>query len=270
MSTCLRCASFAVACVSLVAFSLPACAQVAPPTITVFGEAETSVAAETVMISATIESSAEQVPEARSRNNQTTETILKFLKEQGVKASKIKTSLIEIDIVQESDEFYSEKGKPYPQPPQAQSNDPFGTNASPRSEDEPPAKTIYRAERQLAITGLELSAFEEIYCGILTRGINRKPKVVLQNSSPKTHFAKVQADAVKVAAEKARLMADSLQLKLINVKTIVDLQSNNGRGGGRAYDPFDGGPANDAAGINDVTYRAKVEIVFTLSEAAGR
>ena len=268
MPICQRCASFAVGCISLLTFSLPVFAQAPSSTITVSGEAEMSVPAEMVMISATIESIAEQVPEARRANNETTETIVKFLKEQGVKANQIKTSLIEIYINQESEEVYSEKGRSYQQQRQS-GNDPFGSDP-PRAEGDQPAKTTYRAQRELAITGIELSAFEDIYCGILTRGINIQPKVVLQNSSPKTHFAKVQADAVKVAAEKARLMAESLKLKLINVKTIVDLQSNNGRGGGRAYDPFDSGPADDAAGINDVTYRAKVEIVFTLSEAAGK
>lgn len=269
MSARLRFVGIAVGCISLLTFSLPSLAQEPQSTITVFGESTTSVAAEMVMISSTIESSGEDVPEVRRQNNETTETILKFLKEQRLNGSQIKTSLLEIDIIQESDEFYSEKGKPYPQPPQAQANDPFGTNA-PSLEAEPPVKTTYRAQRELAISEIELSAFEDIYCGILTRGIKRKPKVVLQNSSPKTHFAKVQADAVKVAGEKAKLMATEFGCKLIDVKTIVDLQSNSGRGSGRAYDPFGGESANDETGINEVTYRAKVEIVFRLSAAGAR
>jgi len=250
-------------------------AQTLLGTISVSGEAQVIVTPNKAVITATIESQAAEVPEVQKKNNETTQTILKFLEEQKLEERQIQTAFIEITSTEESNRVYSEKGQNNQQPaqfnrPQRQSGNPFGGDEQ-SSANEQTKTTTYQATRTIAITVLDLERFEEIYCGLLTRGIKRSPTVLLQNSDSKRHLEKVRQEAVQDARDKAQLMAGQLNAQLSAIRSMSESQTGLGRSGSmHSRDPFDGGSSNETTGAGKITYAAQVEIVFQLSDAVLR
>ncbi len=208
-----------------------------------------------------------------------TQQIKEFLKEQGVKADQIKTSLLTMNVIEQSDAVYFGKGsRNLQQAPQQQappSEDPFSdsdnlpqqSSQERRGGDSTPEIT-YRAQRELIIHLTALDKYETIYCGLLVRGVQQPPIVELKNSNPQPHWDKARMDAARDARGKARVMAQALNASLTAVNTIVEQQSSSGRGGMGMYDPFGSNdPGNDAS-AGAVIYRVKVETVFKLSDAS--
>ncbi len=250
-------------------------AQTSPGTISVSGEAQVVVTPNKAVLTATIESQAADVQEARKKNNEITNMILKFLTQQKLDEQQIETDFIEISVVEEADIRYYEKGQKGQQRAQinqlpAQSNNPFGGDERSLA-NEQTLTIIYRATRKLSITVLDLETLEEIYCGLLTNGITRSPTVALQSTDAKLHLAKVRQEAVQDAKDKAQLMAGQLNANIVAIRSITESETGAGRLSSGGYrDPFDGDASSMPMGAGKLAFNAKVDIVFQLSETVLR
>ena len=250
------------------------CAQNSSGTISVSGEAEVSVLPNIALIKTSIESMGADVPAARKANSEATKSILEFLKKQQVEQHNIHRGFIEIRLLEESNEVRYEKGKGGQQRAQAnqlppQSSDPFGSDGR-SSSNEQSVTTTYQATRELTISVTDLEKLEEIYCGLLTQGINRSPIVELQSTGEKEHLKGVRQAAVQDAKDKAELMAGQLRSQLASIRSITESKGSSGRGAIRTYDPFDGGYASSTSLAGRITYSAQVEVVFQLSDEVRR
>ncbi len=280
MSALVRLFGFTLACVCLLQQSMSVDAQPPRSTIKVVGEAEASVKPDKVLITATIETKAEDVAGVRLKHSEATEQILSFLKEQGIKPEQIKTSLLEINLLEVANESYSKKAgnRQQPQNQRAEDDNPFSgdtedqTNGNQGSGNEATViaatKTSYVARREVAVTLTELTKFEDIYCGLLTRGVRGSPDVVLQNNSPQTFLNRVSEEAVKVAKERARVVAFQLNSRATTRLTAIDTIVESRSGGSilGMHDPFGGGPTF-SMNVGEIVYHAKVNVVFQMSDA---
>ena len=257
---------------SLLVFS--AIGQEPKPTISVKGEAEMSLVADEIIIDASIESRAKTAVDACKDNRQKSQLLLEFLKSKSIDEKLIRSDLLSIDTIDPEPDL--PKGKGYSKPQSKE--DPFN---EPSSEENPFLERRrpigYLAFRNFAIIVKDLSKFEEIYQGIVEKGINRVDSVVYRSSQEKDHQEKLRQTAVRVAKERAGAMAQELGATLSGIKSISNSSNRLGnsgsrgmsgpRGGGMGYggDPF----ASYEVGTSDgqITLQSSVDVVFYLGNA---
>jgi uncharacterized protein YggE len=233
--------------------------QEVKPTISVTGESEIRLLADEIVIHASIESRAKTPAEACKDNREKSRLLLEFLKSQSIDEKMINADLLSINPI-------------LPDPPSSKgssnqaNDDPFGgpTEENPFA---PRRRAIgYTAFREFAIVVKDIKKFEDIYQGIVEKGINRVDSV------------RFRLQAVRVAKERGQAMANELGAELSAIKSIGNSRITSGDGvggrgmgmggmgmGGMGYgggDPFDSSPTSTLDG--QITLQSSVDIVFYL------
>lgn len=236
-----------------------ATAEEPKPTISVSGSAEIRVVPDEVVITAAVESRAKEVATACKDNETSIRSIVEFLKSSGVEDKHITTEYISIEPIMRRP-VYLGKG----QAVQANAN-PFG--GGDEAEEEAVVQPIgYLARRQFAITIVDLAKFEDLYCGLVGRGINRVSGIEFRSTNLREHRDLARLKAVRAAKEKAQAMAAELGATLAAIKSIGERGEAFGRSAMQnvSSNPFaDASPSEEFA-IGQIQITAAVDVVFYL------
>ena len=149
---------------------------------------------------------------------------------------------------------------------------PLGSsNAAPRiaaSPGDKMAKVIgYTARRSLSVTIKDLKSFEDVYGGLIGKGVNDVSGVEFRTTELRKHRDAARLQAVKAAREKAEAMAGELGATLSSVQSITEYStlprstfSQNSLTPVRAFERSN---SSVAAGVIEI--KASVHVVFRLS-----
>lgn len=248
-------------------------AQNATPTISVTGEADMRVLADEIVIRASIESRAKTPAEACKDNREKTRQLIEFLKSNKIDEKLIDANLLSIDPILPESTSSSEKGGKSFQSDQ----DPFGDPTEVENPFGPRRRAIgYTAYRQFAIVVKDLKKFEDLYQGIVEKGINRVDSVTFRSSDEKANLEKLRLQAVRVAKQRAEAMANELGAELASIKSIEHSKVNSlpgesgmgmgsSRYGGMRSDPF--GSDSPSSTDGQITLYSSVDVVFYLDSS---
>jgi uncharacterized protein len=242
--------------------------QEAEPTVSVTGDAEMRILADEIVILASIESRAKTAADACADNRQKSRLLVDFLKSQNIDEQMIDVDLLSISEILPDPP--SSKGKGY-----QQDDNPFGAEPAEENPFGVRRRAIgYTAFRRFAISVKDLKKFEDIYQGIVEKGINRVDSVRYRSSKEKEQLDKLHVSAVQVAKQRARAMANELGAKVQAIKSIgnshalpggSDSRMGMGRSMGGYSDPF--GSDDSSTTAAQIILRSSVDVVFYLSNA---
>ncbi len=251
--------------------------QDSKPTISVTGEAEMSLVADEIVIRASIESRAKTPAEACKDNREKSRLLLEFLRSKNIDEKMINADLLSINPILSAPPSSSAKGSKGQQNNENTfGDDPFGDSAEDQNPFAIRGRTIgYTAFREFAIIVKDLKKFEDIYQGIVEKGINRIDSVRYRSSQEKTQLDKLRVQAVQVAKERAQAMANELGAELSAIESIGNSKSTSrgsdsgigmgaSRYGGRD-DLFESTPSSTTDG--QITLRNSVDVVFYLGNS---
>ncbi|MDG1875202.1 MAG: SIMPL domain-containing protein [Mariniblastus sp.] len=237
-----------------------------PPTIKVSGSAEIRTAPDEAVLTFSIESREEKLDDAVNDNDSRIKAVTAFLQDSKVEAKYIRTQVISIRSIFDSENKNSAwKGQIAQQLP----------NAAPRPlivvpDKQKKIKPIgYIARRQLSITIKDLEAFEDIYRGLIARGVNDVGGIQFRTTELRRFKDEARLKAVRAAREKATAMAGELGAKLSSVQAITE---NSGSGymnfsqNNISSAAFNDSESSVAAG--EISISARVEVVFQLGETS--
>lgn len=237
------------------------------PTITVNGTAEVQVVPDEVILTFSIESREESLNATVQDNDAKIKAVSEFLKASEVEDRHIRTQVIHIrpifDENNDRPKFRRQSAAPMPAPNASQ------TTQLLEDESEPSIQPIgYIARRQLMVTIQDLAAFEQIYKGLIERGVNDVSGFEFRTTELRKHKDEARLKAIRAAREKANAMARELGASLAAVQTINEesgygfpqFASNvmsTSAGGDQASNTI-------AAGMIEIS--ASVQVVFRLGE----
>lgn len=235
-----------------------------PPTISVTGNAEVLAVPDKAVLTFSIGSRDADLSAAVKDNDDRIKAAITFLKESKIEAEDIRTEVITIrPVFEQSQNIW--KG------PSAQLPNSLGSsNAAPRIATTPRnkmAKVIgYTARRSLSVTIKDLKSFEDVYGGLIGKGVNDVSGVEFRTTELRKHRDAARLQAVKAAREKAEAMAGELGATLSSVQSITEYStpprstfSQNSLTPVRA---FEGSNSSVAAGVIEI--KANVHVVFRL------
>lgn len=220
--------------------------------------------ADEIVIQASIETRAKTAADACKDNREKSRSLLEFLKSHKIEELLVDVELLSIREIQPQSS--SSKGR------SLQANaDPFGSD----NNDDPfvtdrQRPVGYTAYRRFTIVVKDLKKFEEIYQGIVEKGVNRVDGVYYRSSEEKAHIEKIRQAAVRVAKERAEAMASELGANLSAIKSISGSRINSGshsdRGmaGGYGENPFGTSPSTSNG--SHITLESTVDVVFILGD----
>lgn len=229
------------------------------PTISVSGSAEIRVVPDQVVITAAVETRAKEVAVACKENETSIRSIVEFLKSSGVEDKYIATEYISIEPIMRRP-VYMGKG----QAVQTNAN-PFGPGDE--AEEEATVQPVgYLARRQFAITIVDLAKFEDLYCGLVGRGINRVSGIEFRTSKLREHRDEARLKAVRAAKEKAQAMAEELGATVVAIKSVNESRESFGRAAmqNAMSNPFGGEAESETFAIGQIQITAAVDVVFYL------
>ena len=130
------------------------------------------------------------------------------------------------------------------------------------------AKPIgYAARRSLSITIKDLKSFEDIYRGLIGKGVNDVGGIQFRTTELRKHRDAARLQAVKAAREKATAMAGELGATLSSVQTVTEsntpVRSSFIQNSISPVDVFSESNSSVAAGVIEI--QARVHVVFRLS-----
>ena len=198
-------------------------------------------------------------------NDDRIKAVIAFLKESKIEAEDIRTEVITIRPVFEQSQS-GWKG------PSAQLPNPLGSsNAAPRiaaSPGDKMAKVIgYTARRSLSVTIKDLKSFEDVYGGLIGKGVNDVGGIQFRTTELRKHRDAARLQAVKAAREKATAMAGELGATLSSVQTVTEsntpVRSSFIQNSISPVDVFSESNSSVAAGVIEI--QARVHVVFRLS-----
>ncbi len=234
--------------------------------ISVSGSAEVKVEPDEAVLTFSVESREEKLDAAVTDNDSKIKSVIEYLKASKVESKNIRTQVISIQPIFESNSPW--KGQAYPSPlaPRIVSSvPPAGNNAGNKK---PKIKPIgFSARRQLSITITDLAAFEGIYRGLIERGVNDVGGVQFHTTELRKYRDQARLKAIRAAREKAEAMAGELGATLASVHSINEggitgwqpmLQNSVSVAGGS------GSSGTLAAGLIEIN--ANVSVVFVLGE----
>lgn len=189
----------ALAFATLLAFSLPAAADTAPPSISVSGEAQVSVAPDLAQIDGGVTTEAKTAREASEANNKAMAAILPALKAAGIAESDIRTSRLSL----------------FPQ-------------SAPARPNGPPQITGYRASNRVTVRVRDVTKVGATIDALVTAGANDIGGINFMVSQESKHLDEARVKAVEDARRKAEIYARAANVRLGAPLSI----SEDGGGGG--------------------------------------
>ncbi len=234
------------------------------PTISVTGVAEVRAVPDEAVLTFSIESREADLNSAVKDNDDRISAVTAFLKESKIEAKDIRTEIIKIRPIFEKVQS-GWQGKAMQMPAQ-QANAP-ALAARPAAKKKDRIKPIgYTARRSLSITIKDLKSFEDVYRGLIAKGVNDVGGIQFRTTELRKHRDEARLKAVKAAREKAEAMATELGATLSSVQAITEngspgrttmFQNSISRVG-----IFDESDSSIATGVIEIT--ASVHVVFRL------
>ena len=268
------CASLAIA-ITLSSFTkVNANDEPTHPTISVTGNAEVRVVPDEAVLTFSIDSRNADLNAAVKDNDDRIKAVTAFLEKSKIAAEDIRTEVITIRPIFEPAQNGWRKAVPTAVFPQ-------GSNASLLPAVRPPsakppqprdkmakAKPIgYAARRSLSITIKDLKSFEDIYRGLIGKGVNDVGGIQFRTTELRKHRDAARLQAVKAAREKATAMAGELGATLSSVQTVTEsntpVRSSFIQNSISPVDIFSESNSSIAAGVIEI--QARVHVVFRLS-----
>ncbi|MEZ5651710.1 MAG: SIMPL domain-containing protein [Burkholderiaceae bacterium] len=211
------------------------------PSIDVSAVGEEHVAPDLALLDLTVEREAESARAAVSQANDAMAAVIARLRELGVAERDLQTSRF---AVEPRVEYPEESGKP----------------RSPR--------TIgYRARNGLVVRVRDLSKVGLLLDEAITLGVNRGGNVRFTNDDPSAALRRARASAMAVALDKARTMAEALNLTLGRVLSINEIDDPGmpmPMAAARSFEAADSGSVPIASGEN--TYRVRVQVRWAIEQ----
>ena len=184
------------------------------PTISVNGSAEIRVMPDEVVILAAVESRAKTLAAAAAENDAKIAQVLEFLKTAGVGSENIHTEFIGIEpIMNELDQHKLQIHN-------LQNARPLADSDIFKELEELLQPLGYDVRRRFRIRITDLAKFENVYRGLIERGINQVDGIQFNSSERRKYRDQARVNAVRAAKEKATLMAAELGATINAVKTI--------------------------------------------------
>ena len=253
--------------------------QEVKPTISVQGEAELQLPVDEIVIDALIVSRFRTPSEACKDNREKSRVLMEYLKTQIADEKSIKADYLSIDPVfpsTTSTKSGMKNSQNNNQDPFGASSDDDGASSSPLPEGR---RAIgYVAYRKITIVLSDLKKFEDIYQGIVDKGVNRIDAVTYRSSQEKAQLEKLRLAAVRNARERGQSMAAELGAELSGIKSIANSKvASAGRGYGMGMgmgsdygmsmrgDPFASDPTSNSEAR--VSLQASVDVVFYLGSS---
>jgi uncharacterized protein YggE len=231
--------------------SLPA-AALDDPTIAVSGRAEISVRPDLVELSASVESRHRELSIATENNAKKIAGVIEFLAASQIDAKDIRTDFIEIDPIS-------------PREAKGYSN-PFGGKQQQAADPLTPAGYIVRRGFKIRIR--DIKAFEQVYTGLIDRGLNRVGGINFQTSELEKLRISARKAAVKAAKDKAEVLAGELGATLAGVQSIQDTSPGQRFAGNKTamdrMDPFGQAAGTPPLAVGEIQITASVQVVFRL------
>lgn len=246
--------------------ALQAEGQEPSPTISVIGEASMSIAADEIVIHASIESIAKTASQACKDNKEKSQRLIEFLKEKKINEQHIDADLVSIaSIVPQQVSNEKKEGNQ-----SSNNHDPFddGVELEEAGLSSIRRAAGYRAFRSFAVVIKDFDKFEEVYEGIVEQGINRIDRIEYRSSEEAQYRDELRIQAVRNAKNKAAAMANELGANLESIKSISNESSRVGsrgsRGGYGMGDPFESDTRSENAG--KILLESSVSVVFSLRD----
>ena len=244
------------------------------PTISVTGNAEVRVVPDEAVLTFSIDSRNADLNAAVQDNDDRIKAVTAFLKESKIAAEDIRTEVITIRPIFEPAQNVWRKAVPTPVFPQAFNNAsllPATPSAKPPQPGDKLAKAKpigYAARRSLSITIKDLKSFEDIYRGLIGKGVNDVGGIQFRTTELRKHRDAARLQAVKAAREKAEAMAGELGATLSSVQTITEnntpARSSFLQNSISPADVFSESNSSIAAGVIEI--KASVHVVFRLGK----
>jgi len=170
---------------ALLATAAPAFAQTAPPTVTVSGEAEVSVAPDLAQIDAGVTTEAKTAREASDANNKAMAAVLPALKAAGIAENDIRTSRLSL----------------YPQ-------------SAPSKVNGPPQITGYRASNRVTVRIRDIGKVAATIDAMVAAGANDIGGINFVVSQASKHLDDARVKAIEDARRKAEIFAKAANIRL--------------------------------------------------------
>jgi uncharacterized protein len=175
----------ALALAALLAANLPAFAETAPPTISVNGEAQVSVAPDLAQIDGGVTTEAKTAREASEANNKAMAAILPALKAAGIAETDIQTSRISL----------------FPQ-------------SSPSRPNGPMQITGYRASNRVTVRIRDVTRVAATIDALVTAGANEVGGINFMVSQESKHLDDARVKAIEDARRKAEIYAKAANVRI--------------------------------------------------------
>ena len=269
------CASLAIAITLLSFTKVHANDEPTHPTISVTGNAEVRVVPDEAVLTFSIDSRDKDLNAVVKDNDDRIKAVTAFLKESKIVDEDIRTEVISIQPIFKPAQNSFRKVVPTAVLPQGFNNAsllpvlPPPVAKPPQPEDKmAKAKPIgYTARRSLSITIKDLKSFENIYRGLIGKGVNNVGGIQFRTTELRKHRDAARLQAVKAAREKAKAMAGELGATLSSVQTIrenhIPSHPQFFQNSISTAQAFNQPNRSIAAGVIEI--KASVHVVFRLS-----
>ena len=174
-----------LALAALLAASLPALAETAPPSISVNGEAQVSVAPDLAQIDGGVTTEAKTAREASEANNKAMAAVLPALKAAGIPETDIQTSRISL----------------FPQSAPSRPNGPMQI-------------TGYRANNRVTVRIRDVTKVAATIDALVTAGANEIGGINFMVSQESKHLDDARVQAIEDARRKAEIYARAANVRL--------------------------------------------------------
>ncbi|MEO7297570.1 MAG: SIMPL domain-containing protein [Verrucomicrobiota bacterium] len=155
-----------------------------PPQINVSGSAEVKVVPNEIRLSVAVETRSETLEPARLENDEKTASVLKFLKQIGIKEKDVQTDFISI----QPDYEYNNRPRIVP--------------------------SAYIVQKSIQVRLTATTNFQAVLTGLLTNGVNRVNGVDFRTTQLRKFRDQARAMAIRAAKEKAQALVSELGVKL--------------------------------------------------------
>ncbi len=222
-----------------------------PRQLAVAGEGKTTVKPDVAVFTASVVTQAAKVKDAQAENTRKSNTIVDFLKKQGVDEKDIKTT--EYNIYPQYSSSYPPLPCVFPGP-------------CPVTTVRPPEITSYQVRQTIQIKVRDLAKADDLLSGVVSAGTNEVGSLTFKVDDPEVARAAARKKAIDNAMVKAQTLANDLGVRLKKIVAYTDESANypqpymvNGLGARMEASPAAPGPQVQP-GEQEVT--ANVTIVY--------
>lgn len=233
------------------------------PTISVQATATSKVVPDVVSLRFGIESRAAKLADAAEANDKMISAVIEYLRESEVPERNIRTEALRINPIypdqQQPQKMYQSKADPFNGPAE------LAQTSRPARDDQPQSiqPIGYNIERKLSITMNDLTRFEQIYRGLIERGVNEVDSISFDSSKVAEHRQQARLEAIRNAKAKAESLASELGAELAAVQTIRE--DDPGYSPSNAMmSPFGRSAESSGFSAGEIEIQASVQVVFTM------